>query len=227
LPGILDNNGGEASKCRGWHNDCVGVDTGEKIKLATGSPAFSPGSQQGSSSMATKEKGKMLTAIFRDRASTERAFDWLQDRGYEASEINVLMAEKTRASYHEQGTEGQIKHSTHAAEGMAAGGAVGTVVGATLGAIVAIGTTIAIPGLGLIVAGPIVAALAGGGAGAVAGGAIGGLVGLGIPESNSKAYEEALKKGGVVFGVAPHSSEDAKAIRKYFEEQKADNIVYT
>ena len=75
-------------------------------------------------------------------------------------------------------------------------------------------------------AGPILAGLAGGGAGAVAGGAIGGLVGLGIPESNAKAYEEALKKGGVVFGVAPHSEEDATTIRTYFEEHKADNIIY-
>ena len=173
--------------------------------------------------MATKEK--MLTAIFRDRASTERAFDWLQHRGYESNEISVLMSDQTRTKYHDHGTEGQIKTGSHATEGVAAGGAVGTVVGATLAAVLAIGTSIAIPGLGLIVAGPIIAALAGGGAGAVAGGAVGGLVGLGISESNATAYEEALKKGGVVFGVVPHSSEDAKAIRKYFEEQKADNIV--
>jgi hypothetical protein len=177
--------------------------------------------------MTTKTKAKMLTAIFRDRLSTERAFLWLQHRGYSPGEISVLMSEHTRAGYHDGGTEGQIKKGSHATEGVAAGGAVGTAVGATVGAILAIGTSIAIPGLGLIVAGPLVAALAGGGAGAVAGGAIGGLVGLGISESNAKAYEEALKKGGVVFGVAPHSSEDAKAIQKYFEEQKADNIVYT
>jgi hypothetical protein len=174
--------------------------------------------------MATKEK--MLTAIFRDRLSTERAFTWLQHRGYSSGEISVLMADRTRAGYQDEGTQGQIKTSSHAAEGMATGGAVGTAVGATVGAILAIGTSIAIPGLGLIVAGPIVAALAGGGAGAVAGGAVGGLVGLGIPEANAKAYEEALKKGGVAFGVTPHSDADAKAIRKYFEEQKADNIVY-
>ena len=133
--------------------------------------------------MTHKNNEKMLTAIFRDRVSTERAFDWLLGREYEPSEISVLMAEKTRASYRDHGTEGQIKSGTHATEGVAAGGAVG----ATVGAILAIGTSIAIPGLGLIVAGPIVAGLAGGGAGAVAGGTIGGLVGLGIPESNAKA----------------------------------------
>jgi hypothetical protein len=173
--------------------------------------------------MAAKEK--MLTAIFRDRLSVERAFDWLQTRGYDPSEINVLMSDRTRAGYKDQGTEGQIKSGSKAAEGMATGGAIGTAVGATVAAIAAIGTSIAIPGLGLVVAGPIAAALAGGGAGAVAGGAIGGLVGLGIPESNTKAYEEALRKGGVVLGVRPHSSEDATAIKEYFGELKADNIV--
>jgi hypothetical protein len=175
--------------------------------------------------MATNAKHKMLTAIFRDRASTERAFNWLLEKGYVPGEINLLMSNGTRKGYHNDGIEGQIKTGSHATEGVAEGGAIGTVVGATVGAILAIGTSIAIPGLGLIVAGPIIAALAGGGAGAVAGGAIGGLVGLGIPESNAKAYEEALKEGGVVFGVSPHSSADAEAIRKYFEEQDADNIV--
>jgi hypothetical protein len=169
----------------------------------------------------------MLTAIFRDRRSTERTFSWLLDRGYVPDEISLLMSEHTRKGYHDHGTEGQIKSGTHAAEGMAEGGAIGTAIGATVGAILAIGTSIAIPGLGLIVAGPILAAIAGGGVGAMAGGAIGGLAGLGFPEANAKAYEEALKKGGVVFGVVPHSDVDAKAIRKCFEEQKADNIVYT
>ena len=175
--------------------------------------------------MATTEKHKMLTAICRDLPSTERAFDWLQERGYAAGEISVLMSERTRKGYHEKGTEGQIKTSSHAMEGVAAGGAVGTVVGVTVGALLALGTTVAGP-FGWIIAGPIVAGLVGGGAGAVTGGAVGGLVGLGIPESNAAAYEEALKKGGVVFGVHPHSSADAKAIRECFEELKADNIVY-
>ena len=92
----------------------------------------------------------------------------------------MLMSEQTRRGYHKHGTEGRIKSGTHATEGVAEGGALGTAIGATVGAILALGTSIAIPGLGLIVAGPIIAAFAGGGAGAVAGGAIGGLVGLAV-----------------------------------------------
>src|ERR1700728_4694987 len=125
------------------------------------------------STMATKEK--MLTAVIRDRDTATQVYDWLQQRGFSTSEINILMSDRTRASFNDKGTQGKIKTGDHAAEGVAAGGAVGTAVGATIGAILAIGTSIAVPGLGLIVAGPLLAGLAGGGAGAVAGGAIGGL----------------------------------------------------
>ena len=174
--------------------------------------------------MAKKEK--MLTAVFRDRLAADRAYEWLQDMGYASSEINVLMSDRTRAFYAKEEEEGRIKTGSMAAEGAATGGAIGTAVGATLGAIAAIGMSFAVPGLGMVVAGPLLAGLAGGGAGAVTGGLIGGLVGLGVSEPNAKAYEEALRNGGVVLGVVPRTNEDGKAIQKYFEEHNADNIVY-
>jgi hypothetical protein len=173
--------------------------------------------------MASKQK--MVTAVFRDRHDANAAWSWLTARGYLPSEINMLMSESTKSHYYNHPEEEEISASSHAVEGMAAGGAIGTAVGATAAAIVAIGTSLVIPGLGIIVAGPIAAALAGGGAGAVAGGLIGGLVGLGIPESNAHAYEEALRDGGVAIGVVPRTGQDASAIKKKFEELRGDNII--
>jgi hypothetical protein len=170
-------------------------------------------------------KHKMITAVFRDRVNAQSAFDWLQYHGYTSGEINVMMSDQTRKLYETSDTDEKVSSGTLMTEGVATGGAIGTAVGATLGAIAAIGTSVAIPGLGMIVAGPIVAALAGGGAGAVAGGLIGGLIGLGIPESNARAYELALREGGVAIGVVPHSDDDADAIRKRFEELEGENIV--
>jgi hypothetical protein len=170
-------------------------------------------------------KQKMTTAVFRDRHDANAAWSWLTSRGYRPDEVNLLMSESTKANYYSHPDEEEISASTHAAEGVAAGGAIGTAVGATAAAIAAIGTSLVIPGLGFVVAGPIAAALAGAGAGAVAGGIIGGLVGLGIPESNARAYEEALRDGGVVVGVVPHNSSDASAIKKKFEELRGENIV--
>jgi hypothetical protein len=174
----------------------------------------------------TSSKKELLTAVFRNHNDAQQVFDWLVQRGYQSREVNFLVSEQTRKAYFRDGDEGPVKAGTHMAEGMAVGGAVGTAVGATVAAILAAGTALAIPGLGMIIAGPIVAALAGGGAGAVAGGAIGTLVGLGIPESNAKAYEQALREGGVVVGVTPRNSDEGSKIKKYFEAHHGENIVY-
>jgi hypothetical protein len=173
--------------------------------------------------MASKQR--MITAVFRDRLNADAAWNWLTAHGYGINEINMLMSENTKATYYSRESEGAIGTSSHAAEGLAAGGAIGTAVGATAAAIAAIGTSILIPGLGIIVAGPLAAALAGAGAGAVTGGIIGGLIGLGIPESNARAYEEVLRDGGVVIGVTPHDANDATAIAERFEELHGENII--
>ena len=133
------------------------------------------------------------------------------------------MAESTKRKYYSD--ESRADASSHAMKGVAAGGAVGTAVGATAAAIAAIGTSLVIPGLGLVIAGPLAAALAGGGAGAVAGGVIGGLIGLGVPESNARAYENALREGGIVIGVIPTTSEDASKIKDKFKHLGGENII--
>jgi len=75
------------------------------------------------------------------------------------------------------------------------------------------------------VAGPIAAALAGGGGGAGTGGILGGLVGLGIPESNARAYEEVLREGGIVIGVVPHDNDDTSRIKDKFKELHGENVI--
>ena len=51
---------------------------------------------------------------------------------------------------------------------------------AVLAALTAAGTSIALPGLGLVIAGPLAAAAAGAGAGAATGGLLGALIGWGL-----------------------------------------------
>jgi hypothetical protein len=169
----------------------------------------------------------MVTAVFRDRNDSEQAFDYLYHLGYSDRDINVLMSDKTRASYYPNSTD-TSKHTagTKAEEGMGVGGAIGTAVGATLAAVAAIGTTLAIPGLGILVAGPLAAAFAGGGAGAVTGGILGALVGAGFTEQNANAYEEALRNGGVVIGVVPKNHDHINAIKERFKELNGENVCY-
>jgi hypothetical protein len=162
-------------------------------------------------------RSRTVTGLFRDRESAERAYGSLTSRGYSKDDVNLLMSDETRQKHFVDARETELGNK--ALEGAGTGAAIGGTVGATLAAIAAIGTSVALPGLGLIVAGPIAAALAGAGAGGATGGIIGALIGAGIPEERVKDYEEGIKSGGIVMGVNARSDEDAE----YFENDWRSN----
>jgi hypothetical protein len=171
---------------------------------------------------ATSGRRGMMTGLFRDRDSAERAYGSLTSRGYSNDDINVLMSDETRKKHFVDGRETELGNK--ALEGAGTGAAIGGTVGATLAAIAAIGTSVALPGLGLIVAGPLAAALAGAGAGGATGGLIGALVGAGIPEERVKDYEKGLKEGGIVMGVNPRSDEDADYFENEWKNYRGEQI---
>lgn len=160
----------------------------------------------------------MLTGMFRDRESTEKAYNSMHERGYSKDDINLMMSDETRQK-HFSGDNADTDLGSKAAEGAGKGSAIGGTVGAIAGIIAAVGTSIVIPGLGLVIAGPIAAGLAGAGAGGLTGGVIGALVGAGIPEDRAKMYESGVKSGNIVMGVRPRNDEDAK----FFEENWRTN----
>ena len=113
----------------------------------------------------------------------------LKEAGFTSNDIWVLFADK-------QGTK-DFAHEkeTKAPEGATTGGLAGMGVGAAVGWLAGIGT-LAIPGVGpLIAAGPIMAALSGAAVGGATGGLIGGLVGLGMPEYKAKLYRRKDQRG--------------------------------
>lgn len=165
----------------------------------------------------TQER-EMLTGMFRDRESVENAYRRLQEKGYTKDEINLIMSDDTRRK-HFSGDVKETEIGTKAAEGAGKGSAIGGTVGAIAGVIAALGTSLIIPGLGIVIAGPIAAGLAGAGAGGITGGIIGALVGKGIPEERAKLYESGIKEGNIVLGVHPRSDEDAT----YFENDWRSN----
>jgi hypothetical protein len=171
----------------------------------------------------TSEK-RVLTGMFRDRSSAENAYNSLHERGYSKDEINLIMSKETREKdYDEKETE-QTEIGTKAAEHAGKGSAIGGTVGAIVGVIAAIGTSVAIPGLGILVAGPLVAGLVGAGAGGVAGGLIGALVGSGIPEARAKLYESGIKEGNVVITVTPKNEEDARYLEKNWKNNHGEEV---
>lgn len=165
----------------------------------------------------------MLSGMFSDRESTENAYSTLQERGYSKDEINLVMSDKTRNKYFSDDDE-DTEIGTKAAEGAGKGSAIGGTVGAIVGVVAAIGTSLAIPGLGIVIAGPIAAGLAGAGAGGLTGGIIGGLVGSGIPEARAKLYESGIKKGQIVMSVKPRNDEDARYLEENWRTNKGEEI---
>src|SRR5918993_2298125 len=124
----------------------------------------------------------LVTGLFKTKLAAEAAVDALIKHGYTRDDISVLMSDATKNK------EFAIETRTHAADGAGIGGAVGGTVGAVLAAIAAVGTSIALPGIGLVIAGPIAAALAGAGAGGFTGGGVGALVRPGVPQQRGKDF---------------------------------------
>src|SRR6267143_1430032 len=136
---------------------------------------YNPDRESGATSTgaAPQRSSRMITGLFRDRESAEGAYRSLCSRGYGKDDVNLLMSDDTRKKYF---SDTDTELGTKAWEDAGKGAVIGGAVGATLAAIAAVGTTLALPGLGLLVAGPIAAAVAGARAGGLTGGLVRALV---------------------------------------------------
>ncbi len=174
--------------------------------------------------MATPTR-PVLTGLFSDRDSAERAYQSITDRGYLREDVDLVMSEDTRKRDFEPlagGRETELGHK--AAEGAGIGGAIGGSLGAIAAAIAAVGTTIALPGLGLVIAGPLAAAIAGAGAGAATGGIVGALIGWGIPEARLKEYDQGIRDGGILMAVRPRNDEDASYLESAWKANRGVHV---
>ncbi len=180
--------------------------------------------EYGSQTIDKKKSNKqMVTGMFTDLESAESAYKALRDKGYTTDEINLIMSDETRKKHFSTDLK-NTEMGTKAAEGLGAGSAIGGGIGAIAGVIAALGTNLVIPGLGLIIAGPLVAGLAGAGVGGIAGGIIGALIGFGIPEEHAKLYESGIKKGHILLGVHPRNDDDAEYFERTWRANKGVDI---
>lgn len=169
--------------------------------------------------MIRTDRVDMITALFNDRESAERAYNTVTDRGYHRDEVNLVMSDATRQKHFQENPITYNEMGSKAADGAGIGGAIGGTLGVIAAVVATVGTTLAVPGLGIIFYGPAVAALAGLGAGGLTGGVVGALIGLGIPEERVKHYQSGIDEGGILLGVKPKSDEDAA----HFEQEWKTN----
>ena len=168
-----------------------------------------------------------VTGLYRTPEEAARAYDNLTTKhGYKHDDVDVLMSDETRRRHYPDATPGaEFSSGTKAAEGLGVGSAIGGGVGAAVAAIFAVGTSIAIPGLGLVVAGPIAAALAGAGAGGATGGLIGALVGAGIPEERAREYDKGVRDGGIVLGTKARDAAHASELEREYNSYGGTGII--
>ncbi|MGD0119222.1 MAG: hypothetical protein ABSD30_14240 [Candidatus Binatus sp.] len=166
----------------------------------------------------------MAKAVFCIAKSEEQAVhivNQLKEAGFSNNDVSVLLPDRagSRDFAHEQHTK--------APEGAATGAVAGGVAAGVLGWLVGIGS-LAIPGVGpLIAAGPIVAALSGAAAGGAVGGMVGALVGLGVPEYEAKQYEGKIKDGNILISVHTEDSKERSVAKEIFDRANASDISYT
>ena len=150
---------------------------------------------------------KYHSGLFEDQNSAEKAYQNALNRGYKSEEINVLMSEDTKKRYSDSRIA-EVEVGNKSVEGLAIGGAVGGTLLGSIAAALAVSSNIVIPGLGLILIGPLAAGLVGAGAGSIAGGVLGAIIGFGVPEEQAKVYENGIKKGGTVILVPKREKDD-------------------
>lgn len=164
------------------------------------------------------DKQIAVFGIYDSVRAADKGVATLKNSGFKADDISALLPEgdQTREFAHE--------NSTKAPEGATTGGATGAVLGGTLGWLAGIGS-LAIPGVGpLIAAGPIMAALAGMGVGTAIGAVSGALIGMGIPEYEAKRYEGRVKDGGVLVSVHCTTTAKRDEAKKLLEASGATDI---
>jgi hypothetical protein len=169
--------------------------------------------------MMVKERHNydQVSGIFSSYADFANLIEALNTRGYREDDLSVLMSEHTHQQYFAP------QENTKAPEGATVGSLSGGILGVVIGGLTLAGTVI-VPGLGLLVAGPLVGALTAGAVGAATGGVIGALIGAGIPEHEAKFFEYALKEQGRILVVAHIPKPETAEVKLVFERCNAQRL---
>ncbi len=159
----------------------------------------------------------ILLGLFKDSKQAGEAASELKAKGF-TKEISILAYDKKYA-----------KPTLHEVKRDASGG---TKTGATLGAITGVLagifsgiSSVVVPGIGLLVGGPLIALLGvtGGVIGSLAGGVVGALIDLGINEPTAKLYDKAIKRGEILVG-ASIADDATSAVRSMMARHGATDI---
>jgi hypothetical protein len=163
-------------------------------------------------------KNTSVMGIYTDRTTVSDAINVLQKAGYRPTDISVLSSDN-------QGSK-DFAHEkrTKALEGAATGAAAGAVIGAAV-AWLASSQIVTISALApLVAAGPVLAALAGGGACGTLGWIAGSLAGMRRSEYVARRYAGRIRRGGILLSLHCDSSEWCERAKKALKDTGAREI---
>jgi hypothetical protein len=132
----------------------------------------------------------------------ERLLDDLLQNGFRREDISLVARDEEGLNPAEHTAIGSVE------KGVKAGLKVGVIAGFLAG-FAAI--PLVLSGGGVLVAGPLVAALAGTAIGALAGGLIGALTHAGVTEADARRFTEGVREGGILITVATDAAGVEKA----------------
>lgn len=158
---------------------------------------------------------EVVTGVFESRDKAEKAISQLRALGIPDQQIGILTPGTASADTIEKGVPvtDTEEPGMGRAMGAAVGGAMGAAGGATLGLAVA---SLAVPGIGPVIAFGMVGAALLGLVGAAAGSAVGDTIeeelGEGIPHEDIYLYEDALRHGNsIVIAYADEGEQEDRA----------------
>lgn len=171
---------------------------------------------------------EVVTGVFKSRDNAEKAVNQLRSLGIPDQRIGIIAPGTASADTVEKGVPVTDTEDPGMgrAMGAAVGGAMGAAGGATLGLAVA---SLAIPGVGPVIAFGLVGAALLGMVGAAAGSAVGDTVeeelGEGIPHEDVYLYEDALRHGNsVVIAYADDDGDQEDRAKEVLNNAGAEDI---
>jgi uncharacterized protein (TIGR02271 family) len=166
---------------------------------------------------------KTITSFFDSYDDAAEAVRRLEAAGIPSSDVSLVANNQgDRHSHLAMRSDTSDDDNTEVGEDAGTGATVGTLAGGGAGLLAGLGL-LAIPGLGPVVAaGWLTSTLVGAGAGAAVGGLVGALAGAGVPESDARAYEEGVRRGGALVTVRARESEVERIVDILDDEGTVD-----
>src|SRR5262245_32054328 len=139
----------------------------------------------------SKRNQLTVVGLLNDRFAAEKAVSDLHAAGFAADEVGYAIRGRDAVRGGMITDSGVMKDQAGAAAGAVTGGVAGSILGAL--------AALALPGIGPVVAGGVIAtALGFGAAGTAVGGILGAMTGLGISENEAEIYETEFRSGKAI-----------------------------